>query len=163
MNAPCHILVPASFSVRSDAALDYATLLARRLGANIDLLHVRSTPTSRGRPRGPSLFADSDEGLAMERALSRGQAHRVDIRARVEFGDLCETIARIAETGGYDLVIIGQHAHTVSSPRSSEDVACRVSRRVRCPVLVLDAEMVPETRDVLATGPLDASGSPRHP
>lgn len=148
MNTPCHILVPANFSTRSDAALDYATQLAQRVGATIDLLHVRGTPAKRrrGETLPPSFFADSDEGIAMEEALSRGLRGRIDIHGRVEFGDVCETIARVAESGDFDLIVIGQHGRSATSARP-QDVARQVALRVRCPVLILDAEMVPDSLD----------------
>ncbi len=144
MNRSCHILVPASFSTSSDAAVEFASLLAHRIGATIDLLYVRDTPTKHDRAAGPSFFADSTAGIAMEQVLSRGHHGRVEIRGRVEFGEVCETITRVAEAGDFDLIVIGRSARRDAAADASEDVARKVAHRVHCPVLVLDATMEPE-------------------
>jgi nucleotide-binding universal stress UspA family protein len=137
MESPYRILVPASFSVRSDAALDYATALARRVGATIDLLYVRRTrPGER-----VAYFADSDEGIAMERALSFGQRANVEVRGRVESGDLSEAITRVAETDRFDLIVMARP----SSARGHRDtVARKVALTVQCPVVTVDPTMAPD-------------------
>jgi len=147
------ILVPASFSTCSEAALDYATSLANRAGASIELLHVRGTLAIVGRPRPvATFFADSDEGVAMERALSRGDCGRIEVRGRVEYGDLFDTITRIAEDGHFDLIVMGHSGGSEIPPRTPSDLAHRVARAVHCPVLSVGA--------VMARDDAGGSGSP---
>jgi universal stress protein A len=145
MRKTCRILVPADFSASSDAALDYATSLAWRVGATVDLLHVWDLDATAQR-EGPrtAFFADSCDGMAMEQALSRTQHGRVEVRGRLEFGELSETIARVATSDHFDLVVMGRGTERPSSLPNSDNVARDVALAVRCPVITIRATMEPE-------------------
>jgi nucleotide-binding universal stress UspA family protein len=141
MTHPCRILVAADFSMGSDAALDYAADLASRVGGTIDLLHVRAfDATTPEHGLGSTFFADSCEGVAMEEALSRRRHGRVEVRGRLESGDVCETIARVAATDGFDFVVMGD----TSAPPGSQRIARAVARSVHCPIITVRARMEPE-------------------
>jgi universal stress protein A len=144
MKKTCRILVPADFSASSDAALDYAISLAWRVGATVDLLHVWDLDaTAQGDGTRTAFFADSCDGMAMEHALSRTQHGRVEVRGRLEFGELSETIARVATSDQFDLVVMGRGAERASLP-NSDNVARDVALAVRCPVITIRATMEPE-------------------
>jgi nucleotide-binding universal stress UspA family protein len=145
MNKLCRILVPKNFSPYFDAALDYATSLAHRVGATIDVLHVWDIHATAPRTGLHALFfADSDDGMALERLLSRKRRSKVEIRGRVEVGELSETIVRVATQDHFDLVVIGRSDRTSSSPRISDDFANQLAHAVRCPVVSVSATMVRE-------------------
>jgi nucleotide-binding universal stress UspA family protein len=137
MTILCRILVPTDFSPISDAALDYAWLLARRVQGTIDLLHVRDPSAAAPEVEAEAGFlAGSVPGIAMKRALSEKQRHGgVDIRGRLETGDPHEAIVRIAKAGDFDLVVMGQRARESGPRQESDSVARRVAHSVRCPVI----------------------------
>jgi nucleotide-binding universal stress UspA family protein len=137
----CRILVPTDFSRSSEGALDYAWFLARRVGGAIDLLHVVDTPT--GVERGAddrSFSADSASGVAMQRALSvRQQFGGVEILGHLEIGDPCEMIVRVATTGAFDLIVMGQGGQPTGARSFSGSTARRVAHSVHCPVIKVRA------------------------
>jgi len=137
MDTLCRILVPTDLSPTSEGALDYAWLLARRVGGAIDLLHVRDLPACATKEVDVrSFFADSIRSVAMKRALSaRQHVGGVEIRGHLEIGDPCETIVRVATTGVFDLVVMGQGGPTSRAGSVSSSIARRVALAVHCPVI----------------------------
>ena len=124
----CSILVAMDFSASSDAALDYAWFLAGRVGGTIDLVHVWD-PCMAAQEGERGLFADTTAGLAMIDLLaSRERRGSVEIRARVEVGDFCEAIVRIAQSQRFDLLVMGPEG-------KNDSFADAVARRVDCPVV----------------------------
>ncbi len=55
----------------------------------------------------------------------------------VDTGDPVDKIIEFAETGGFDLVVIGKHGHRALREALMGDTARRVTRRCRVPVLVV--------------------------
>jgi nucleotide-binding universal stress UspA family protein len=154
MDNLCRILVPTDFSPRSEGALDYAWFLARRVRGAIDLLHVRNAATSAAGAAGdPLSFADTACDVAMQGALSeRQRPGGVEIRGHVEIGEPCETIVRIATTGHFDLIVMGQSGARSSVPPELGGIARRVAHSVRCPVIKVRAALEDGTRLVNASG-----------
>lgn len=128
------ILVPADFGPRSNAVLEYARSIAVPFEATIDVLYVWQ-PNNRGRDIS-FFFADSAAGVAMERALSRLDGC-VEIRGRLEFGDVCETIVRIATTEQFDLIVMGLHATARIAHVLRGHLARKVAHAAPCPVLTV--------------------------
>lgn len=100
------ILLATDLSARSDRALDRATMLARRDGAELTLVHViERTPSNRYFPRSRRL---SD--LA---AVARGQlVHDLgpcasNYTVRIEEGDPAESIERVTREQSATLVVVG--------------------------------------------------------
>jgi nucleotide-binding universal stress UspA family protein len=148
MKAPCSILVPSNFSPGSDAALDYARMLATRVGAKIDVLHVRRVQSTPGRE---TFFADSEAGLEMQRTLTRAEkSWRIEVRGRVENGEIGATIIRVAEEERYDLIVLGQDTRGAGAEAVESLVAHRVAKSVRCPVITVSAAA--EMRHKVASG-----------
>ena len=108
LNQACRILVPSDFSASSHAALEYATFLAWRTGASIDLLHVLGVHPAMGRERRRVLAVEYNARMAELDELAG--AHRkagVQIRCRLEFGSVAATISRVATSSRADLVVMG--------------------------------------------------------
>lgn len=150
------ILVPVDFSAGSRAAVDYAALIASKLGAGVELFHVWNPPTlvpenllviapSHGTGPGFTL-----EDLARSRAetelkefqgilKSRGVSQ---VHARVGVGDPAHEILALASHGKHDLIVMGTHGRTGVAHLVVGSVAEKVVRRAACPVLTVRKEEV---------------------
>lgn len=143
------ILVPTDFSASSDAAVDYASFIAHRFRADIEVLYVWN-PRTESRYEGRTIFfADSVAAGAMKRCLSPNPAWPAQVRGRLEFGELCSTILRVAAADDFDLIVMGLHGHTRLSHIFNGHVAQKVAHHTACPVITIRASMVrpsaPET------------------
>jgi universal stress protein A len=134
------ILVPSDFSESSDAALEYARMLAHRFGASLHLLHVLNEP----------LLA---EGLAAEAFMSEPPAIRAGLvddarahlsqratgtsSAEVVFGHAATTIVECAARLDVDLIVMGSRGRTGLAHLLLGSVAEAVARTASCPVLTV--------------------------
>ncbi len=128
----CRILVPTDFSASADAALEYATFLAWRIGATIEILHVWDLHATTGSELQRALAAERSDKEAFLDALAAD--HRktgVRIRSRLVFGEVAASIAHAANQGHVDLIVMG----TRDRPPSSPSIKATVMRSVRCPVI----------------------------
>lgn len=152
------ILVPTDFSAESEAAVDYAVILARSLGAEVEVMHVwdlRATGTLGGRAVVMTPDAEmSDFGIAPG-------ADGIKIRGRLEFGDVCETILRVADAEEFDLVVMGLHQRTRLAHWFGRRMTAKVRARSSCPLLTVrpgEKPIVPRTPEsasrIVAAAPL---------
>lgn len=139
------LLVPTDFSERADAALGLGLQLARRLGAEVVLLHVL-TPVET-EEWSPLLFtpgggAPRDElgaivAQLMDEALARHDAEGVAVVRRTMRGNLAApAIAAAAAETGARLVIMGTHGRRGLRRAVLGSVADEVVRTAPCPVLL---------------------------
>jgi nucleotide-binding universal stress UspA family protein len=139
------ILVPTDFSANSDEALEYGVMLAERVGATLQLLHVLDDPFV---AEGLAAEAYIAEAPAMRTAMLQNArerlAHRtapsrpgVTIAGEVLFGHGAKTIAEYAEARGIDLIVMGTHGRTGVAHLLIGSVAERLVRSARCPVLTV--------------------------
>lgn len=137
------ILVPIDFSAGSAKAL----ALAETLGGSIDLVHVWDAPAFvsaeamlGSNDSGGSLSKLEQERVRLElEALAedaRERGARVDGASVVE-GDVAKKICERAETGGYDLVVMGTAGRTGLAHVLLGSVAERVVRHSNVPVLTV--------------------------
>lgn len=143
------ILVPVDFSECSKQALDYATTLAERVGADVDVLHAWTTPAyvspyvavqiDGGVSQTLEALAKSQASQEMERFLTgrRGPNGR-GFGVRIEFGFEADTI--LAAAPRYDLLVMGTHGRTGFAHLMLGSVAERVVRRSPTPVLTVRSE-----------------------
>jgi universal stress protein A len=141
------ILVPMDFSAHADHAMDYATALAARLGASIELLHVVEDPllpAASAEVYMPnleelreSLIEDARRRLAACEATIGG--HSVPVVSVVRLGRPSFTIVEYATTALPDLIVMGTHGRTGFAHLLMGSVAERVVRTAPCPVLTLRA------------------------
>lgn len=140
---PFHkLLVPIDFSPDSAAAIDWAIGLARKLGAEIDLLHSYEPGTlitlyGVGFPG----TLDDEMRRAAQKQLS-GVAHRVasegiHVREHVVRDPPEEAIVEHAEKLSADLIVMGSRGRSGPAHVLLGSVAERTSRRAPCPVLVV--------------------------
>ena len=131
------ILVPTDFSPASDAATDYALFLAAQADAEVDLLYVWD-PRAEGKEGGRAiLFAESSRGVKMESRLAQPRDDKIHFRGRVEFGDVCAAIVRVAADDHFDLIVMGLRARARLSHLGVGHLARRVAARTECPVITL--------------------------
>jgi nucleotide-binding universal stress UspA family protein len=142
------ILVPVDFSEPSRAALDYAATLARTFGATLDVLHVWEAPSFAPRASGmvslsagePSLneLVQRNANEALDDFVEEARKRGISIQsARTEMGVPWHTIVNVAETGNYDLVVLGTHGRTGLPRVLLGSVAENVVRHAHCPVMTV--------------------------
>ena len=140
------ILVPVDFSECSRAALDAAALLAERLGASIDVLHVWDTPHYvgpeflMGEPiaTGPPLqeAAISQAERQMDEFLS-AFPQREQFRTRFASGKPYEAIIKLAADERYDAIVMGTHGRSGLRRLLAGSVTEKVVRTAPCPVITI--------------------------
>ena len=144
--AASRILVPVDFSPHSELALRYATALASRLGASLEILHVVEDPIA---PRAwgseipipdlselqTNLIAEAERQLEQYRVITKGS----DVRTvtTVRMGQLAHTITTYAKAGTIDLIVMGTHGRSGLAHLLIGSVVERVVRQAACPVLTL--------------------------
>jgi universal stress protein A len=144
------ILVPVDFSRASRTALDYALFLAERFGATVEVMHVLEAPrylppdTLIGIPgemqRPVGQIARTHAEREMEEMLAQMDL-RPDRRprTRLEAGDPAATIAGVAGSEGFDLIVMGTHGRTGLAHLLLGSVAEKIVRIAPCPVLTMRA------------------------
>lgn len=144
MHVPSKILVPVDFSESSRAALDYAAVLAERLGAELDVLHVwrpEAVPSSSVELL--SDFAQSDPGHKMIEWLTACDERTfVTTHGRIAAADRAEVpdaIVDVVESGAYDLIVMGASQHGLLTHLFKGSTAEKVRQRAPCPVVTVRA------------------------
>ena len=137
---PNTILVPIDFSVCSENALDYACMLAGKLGSTIHLVHVVGAGL-------PELgVAISDERLREESEQRRANLDRLADPRRVlaaiatttvVFGDPRDEILAAAKRLDADVIVMGTHGRRGLSRAVLGSVTESVLRRAECPVVAV--------------------------
>jgi nucleotide-binding universal stress UspA family protein len=139
------ICCAVDFSEPSRLAMQEAADLARRLQAELTLLHVYE-------PRAPSpelLLEKLEEATAhLEREMGRLQVEAGEIAGRqvrtiILTGNVIAEILRYVRDGGFDLVVTATHGRTGLKRVLLGSVAERVVREAGCPVLVIRRSGVP--------------------
>jgi len=135
------ILVPVDFSTHSMKALEYASFLARRFDARLDVLHVWKPTEYAGDAM--VVMTRSDPEITLSTFLRnyadqqltdflKGVPHS---ERMLESGDPASTIARVATEGQYDMVVLATHGRTGLPHLMMGSVAEKVVRLCPCPVL----------------------------
>lgn len=141
------ILVPTDFSEHSRRALEQALVLAEKMGASIDLLHVWEPPWSVNADAvtmmaGSATTTAETTGLAqagrdLHAWVEQYGKGSVTVRPHVEQGPPPDTLLRVIEEGKYDLVVMGTHGRTGLARLVLGSVAQKVAARAPCPVLTV--------------------------
>jgi nucleotide-binding universal stress UspA family protein len=168
-----NILVPVDFSPCTDVAFEWATALAERLGARLELLHVSTNRRSGGvrddsRPeeRGQSQYNPSHRMQLTElaqRARLRGVAAGALMRAG---GSTSAHILGLAASGAYDLIVMGLHSDGGGVRVSASGVGCAVRLRSSIPVLSVrasDPQLTLHADNLLDEASIDGSMSAAQP
>jgi nucleotide-binding universal stress UspA family protein len=126
------ILVATDFSPRSDRALRRATLIARRVGASLSLVHVVDVDR-------PERLIASDRAAASsfleELTETIATADGIPADHMVKVDDVYSGILDAADESGAELIILGPHRTRFTDAFIGTTVE-RVLRRTRLPLLV---------------------------
>jgi nucleotide-binding universal stress UspA family protein len=141
--APLDILVPFDFTNSSGAALGCAVRMAGNGKAKITLLHAIHLNLA---PYGPANLALIKRDLRRQArarlraagAPARGRSISVD--SAIQEGKPSAVIEQYIREHEVDLVIIGRHRHRRLGWFVRQNVAEKVVRCARCPVLVLQED-----------------------
>jgi nucleotide-binding universal stress UspA family protein len=134
------------FSETSHAAMREATELARRFGAELELLHVHPPPPAAGLDmsvRPPDFVEVASTELESTMAIWQEEAERATGRAvhsTVLPGTAAaaaDEILRFLRAGGHDLLVVGTHGRRGVQRILLGSVAGRVAREAPCSVLVI--------------------------
>jgi len=128
------ILVATDFSLCSLNALGHGEELARRLGAELILLHVRAVPVA-GAEKADDAHAAAEAEIT--RSVDDLRKHGLRVRALRRTGAADEEILGAAESERASLVVMGTHGRKGVARVLLGSVAERVLRSVPCPVLTV--------------------------
>jgi nucleotide-binding universal stress UspA family protein len=130
------ILFPTDFSHTGDAALAFATSLARDTGATLLIVHVEEPPAAYG---GGELYYGLPEPAHEELHRMLGEVlpsdPSVPFEHRLVTGDPAHAIVNLAEMEGVDLIVMGTHGRSGLSRLLMGSVTEVVVRKAKCPVL----------------------------
>ncbi len=145
-DAIVRILVPIDFSTHSERALRYATMLASRFGASLELLHVVEDPVMYG-SWGPEVFVPNiaelmqavttDAEKRLEGMKVAPATAGVKVETSVIVGRAPHRITEYARSSGVDLIVMGTHGRTGLSHVLMGSVAEGIVRHAHCPVLTM--------------------------
>ena len=132
------ILFATDFSPASEAALKYATALARDSGARLLIVHVEELPTpyAGGEMMLPQPEYPNPEIRKMLEAVVPTDKN-VAYEHHLLLGTAAEDIVRVATEEKADLIVIGTHGRTGLKRVLMGSVAEAVMRHAHCPVLTL--------------------------
>lgn len=124
------ITVGLNYDLASDAALDYAVLLARRTELPLRLTHVREVGRAKGDPAGERVREQLGERARELRAADP----ELEITVEILDGD---PVDRLAEAGeGSSILVLGRRDRTTLG-RLLGSVSARVLGELPCPVITV--------------------------
>lgn len=137
---PKRIVFPTDFSHCSDAALEYATVLARESGGTLLIVHAEESPVAYG--GGEMYYGILEPTFAeLERMLNeiRPTDPEVKYEHRLLRGDggPAHRIVQFAKDEKADLIVMGTHGRTGFKRLLMGSVAEAIVRRAPCPVLIM--------------------------
>ncbi len=145
------IMLATDFSERSDRAMRRATLLARKFGAQLSIVHVVDDDQ-------PRRIVESERAAATALLTElRNTVQSVDGLAcdtRVVLADPFEGIARAAGEKAADILVIGPHRRQALRDVFVGTTAERTIRSAACPVLMVNAPPVGSYAQVMLTSDL---------
>jgi nucleotide-binding universal stress UspA family protein len=145
MDLPKTLLVPTDFGEASERALAYAVALAKRLGADVVVLHAFEIPIV-GFPDG-AMVATAEltsrilEGAqsGLDRALARHKGDEVPMRAFVRQGDPWRSVLEAATEFSAGMIVMGTHGRRGLPRALIGSVAEKIVRTATVPVLTVHA------------------------
>jgi nucleotide-binding universal stress UspA family protein len=154
------ILVPTDFSPPSDAALEYARILAAKFGSSLQLLHVIDEPNASSAFVADGFAPNTEnirEGMLMQARERLAQVMKVAERAHIRvtadavIGMPASAIVDYAAATGANIIVMGTHGRTGLAHLLMGSVAEHVVRTASCPVLTVRQVMAAEEAAVAAT------------
>ena len=128
-------------SEHAEHALDYATAIADREGAQLQVVHVVEKLVG-GRVAGQNVFVNEQEIDAKIKEQARQASAQHGIRATIHMipsgaGQIADRIAEIATDTGADLIVVGTRGHSALGGLILGSVTQRLLHVAGCPVLAV--------------------------
>lgn len=135
------IMFPTDFSHTGDAALAFATSLARDMKARLVIVHVEEPPIAYAGGEFYYGIPNPTPGELQEMLSKvRPTDPEVSFEHRLITGSPASAIARLAADENIDLIVIGTHGRTGMSRLLMGSVAEEIVRKAPCPVLTYKAK-----------------------
>ncbi len=139
------ILFPTDFSEASHHALDYAVKLATMFGAELEIVHIMFDEANIVSFYLPQMTMHNISGEFEEGATKQfdeflanaPELEGVKYTRKLLKGTPYNEIAKEAEAGGYDLIVIGTHGRSGLEHVLFGSTAEKVVRKAPCPVLTV--------------------------
>ena len=142
------ILIAVEDSHYSARATEYGIELAKKLGAEIALLHVNELPVATPYVADPLLneppimmpemvHAQEDASKRLLNKIADSIGEETTIYTFHKIGSPKEEILNTAEEWDADMIILGTHGRTGLDHFISGSVAEKVARKAHCPVLII--------------------------
>jgi len=154
-------LVPTDFSPTSDAALEYARILAAKFGSSVQIIHVIDDPTAASEFVADG-FAPSTDDIRtalldqahkrLERLVNLVDRSRHHAHAEAVLGLPAQSIIDYATATGTGLIVMGTHGRTGLAHLLMGSVAEQVVRTAPCPVLTVRQVTVADEVDAHPVG-----------
>lgn len=136
-----NILMAVDFSPSSEAALAYASVVARRYGSRIYLAHIiRPDVYQLVSPEAMETVLDQARHYAEEelaKILVSGQLRGIPHQVLLGQGELWTVFSKLIKEHEIDLAVVGTHGRTGLEKILIGSVAERVFRLASCPVLTV--------------------------
>ncbi len=143
---PKNILAPVDGSTYMERNVRYTCHIAKSMGCDMTLLYVVTMPIGIMSDYGyaPPAFVDIEQfrrigSEVLEKAKKIAQESGIDAKTRLEVasGNAAQKILEVAESGGFDLIVIGSKGHSLLRNVLVGSVCDTVFRHSKCPVLAI--------------------------
>jgi nucleotide-binding universal stress UspA family protein len=135
------ILVGYDGSEGGKAALWRAAVLAKEYSAHLSVCWVREPlPRYTDLPGEPEETAEAADEYFQERRKEVAEIaanHGIQINCETRCGHPAKAIVKLADDGGYDLIVVGHSDHSEMWGRLLGDTADRISDHSHCSVLIV--------------------------
>ncbi len=128
------ILAPCDLAVASHRAVHFACSLARDHHSQLTVLHVIEHATEGMKLDPERVKLGITEKLAQ---IVKESADGVDVRYRIEFGNVSSTILEVATETDADLIVLGVRRSSGILDRFMWPIAYELVREAACPVLTV--------------------------
>ncbi|MBC8052556.1 MAG: universal stress protein [Sphingobacteriaceae bacterium] len=142
------ILIAVEDSQYSERATNYGIELAKKLGAEIALLHVNELPVATPYVADPLLneppimipemvHAQEDSSKKLLNKIADSIGEEYTLYTFHKTGNPKDEILNTAEEWNADIIVLGTHGRTGFDHFISGSVAEKVVRKAKCPVLII--------------------------
>lgn len=169
------ILFPADFSETAQNAFRYCLVLADKLKANIDLVHVIypeydamdvpifSTKATKDRIEAAKVALQSFAGLGLKQVHLRHQFHHIpEINFAIEIGNPASVIANLARRDEIELIVMGTKGEHNLFEKALGSVTTGVIRKSQSHIWIVPEKAALESIDTVACGTNLLEADPYH-
>ena len=133
------ILVGYDGSEQSEKAADLAISIAKSMDASVLIFAVARPPEPATRVEVEAVLDDAKEHFeqGFKRIIASAREAGIEVSTEVEVGHPAEHIIHRAETGKFDLVVLGRRGTSTFQKWILGSISERVLRYAHCPVIVI--------------------------